>query len=47
MQDEFGISYLLITHDLAFVKHLSNRIGVMYLGKLVEMAEKVKEHLKA
>lgn len=37
IQQEFGLSYLLIAHDLAIVQHMSNIIGVMYLGKLVEV----------
>ena len=37
LQAEFGISYLLISHDLATVEHMSDWIGVMYLGKLVEI----------
>lgn len=39
IQVKFDLSYLLIAHDLAVVKHMSTRIGVMYLGKLVEVAE--------
>jgi len=38
IQDERKISYILITHDLATVEHMSHRIAVMYLGKLVELA---------
>ncbi|MGY6548167.1 MAG: ABC transporter ATP-binding protein [Roseinatronobacter sp.] len=39
LQDEFGLTYLLISHDLSVVRHMSNRIGVLYLGRLVEQAE--------
>lgn len=38
LQAEFGISLLLITHDLAVAEYLSNRVAVMYMGKMVEMA---------
>lgn len=38
-QEEFGLTYLFIAHDLSIVRYMSNRIGVMYLGKLVEVAE--------
>lgn len=37
LQQKFGLSYLLIAHDLAMVQHVSNTIGVMYLGKMVEV----------
>jgi len=39
IQDRLGVSYLFIAHDLAVVKYVSTRIGVMYLGKLVETAD--------
>jgi peptide/nickel transport system ATP-binding protein len=38
LQQEMGLSYLLITHDLAVVHHIATRVGVMYLGRLCEMA---------
>lgn len=38
LQDEFELTYLFIAHDLAVVKHISDRIGVMYLGNLMELA---------
>jgi oligopeptide transport system ATP-binding protein len=37
LQKEYGLTYLFIAHDLAMVKHISDRIGVMYLGNLVEV----------
>lgn len=40
LQDEFDLTYLFIAHDLSVVKHMSDRIGVMYLGRLVEVADK-------
>ncbi len=39
LQEEMGLTYLFIAHDLSMVKHISNRIGVMYLGQMVEIGE--------
>ncbi|MDO5520585.1 MAG: ATP-binding cassette domain-containing protein [bacterium] len=39
LQKEMGLTYLFIAHDLSIVKHISDRIGVMYLGRLVELAD--------
>lgn len=39
LQEEMGLTYLFIAHDLSAVKHISSRIGVMYLGRMVELAD--------
>ena len=39
LQDKFGLTYLFISHNLAVVRHMATRIGVMYLGRIVEIAD--------
>jgi peptide/nickel transport system ATP-binding protein len=46
LQDQFGLTYLFISHNLAVVRHMANRIGVLYLGRLVEVAD-AKELFRA
>jgi oligopeptide/dipeptide ABC transporter ATP-binding protein len=42
LQEQFGLTYLFISHNLSVVKHVSRRVGIMYLGRLVEISDKTR-----
>jgi peptide/nickel transport system ATP-binding protein len=46
LQEEFNLTYLFIAHDLSVVEHISDRVGVMYVGKMVELAETEELYLR-
>ena len=47
LQRERGLTYLFISHNLAVVRHVSDQVGVMYLGRLVELADKAELFARA
>ncbi len=46
IQEEFGLAYIMISHDLSVIRHASDRVAVMYLGKLVEVGDSVSVYEK-